>query len=200
MATKTKKTTSTAKTKTKSSTSKSKDSKSSSKKVKAKSTAAEDLRELFLDGLKDIYWAEKALTKALPKMAKNSSSPTLVKAINDHLTVTEDQVKKVEEVFKILGEKAKAEKCDAMDGLIKEGEDIMKSTEPGPVRDAGIIAASQKVEHYEIASYGTLCAWAETLGEKEALAILKEILKEEKEADVTLTETAYNKINFKAAE
>lgn len=112
----------------------------------------------------------------------------------------EDQVKKVEEVFKILGEKAKAEKCDAMDGLIKEGEDIMKSTEPGPVRDAGIIAASQKVEHYEIASYGTLCAWAETLGEKEALAILKEILKEEKEADVTLTETAYNKINFKAAE
>ncbi|MDN3725408.1 ferritin-like domain-containing protein [Aequorivita sp. SDUM287046] len=167
-------------------------------KVKAKSSAAEDLRELMVDGLKDIYWAEKALTKALPKMAKNATTEELKRAMEDHLTVTEDQVKKVEQVFEILGEKAKAEKCDAMDGLIKEGEDIMKSTKAGPVRDAGIIAAAQKVEHYEIASYGTLCAWAETLGENKALKILKEILGEEKDADVTLTEAAYGKINFDA--
>jgi len=138
------------------------------------------------------------LTKALPKMAKNATTPELVKAIEDHLTVTEEQVKKVEKVFEILGEKAKAEKCDAMEGLIKEGEDMMKSTEAGPVRDAGIIAASQKVEHYEIASYGTLCAWAETLGEKKAQSLLNEILEEEKDADVTLTEAAYGKINFEA--
>ncbi|HLW33492.1 MAG TPA: ferritin-like domain-containing protein [Aequorivita sp.] len=183
----------------KKSTSKSTASKSSEKgKLKAKSSAAEDLRELMMDGLKDIYWAEKALTKALPKMAKNATTPELVKAIEDHLTVTEEQVKKVEKVFEILGEKAKAEKCEAMEGLIKEGEDIMKSSEPGPVRDAGIIAASQKVEHYEIASYGTLAAWAETLGEKEAQSLLQEILEQEKDADATLTETAYGKINFDA--
>jgi len=183
----------------KKSTSKSTASKSSEKgKLKAKSSAAEDLRELMMDGLKDIYWAEKALTKALPKMAKNATTPELVKAIEDHLTVTEEQVKKVEKVFEILGEKAKAEKCEAMEGLIKEGEDIMKSSETGPVRDAGIIAASQKVEHYEIASYGTLAAWAETLGEKEAQSLLQEILEQEKDADATLTETAYGKINFDA--
>ena len=185
--------------KSKASASKSKTATSSAKsKVKAKASAAEDLRELLLDGLKDIYWAEKALTKALPKMVKNATTPQLVKAIEEHLTVTEEQVKKVEKVFEILGEKAKAEKCDAMEGLIKEGEDIMKSTQEGPVRDAGIIAAAQKVEHYEIASYGTLCAWSETLGEKEALSLLKEILEEEKDADVTLTEAAYGKINFEA--
>lgn len=199
MATQTKSKTTTSKSK--SSTTKKGTLKTSSQgKVKAKSTAAEDLRELMLDGLKDIYWAEKALTKALPKMAKNATTQELVKALEEHLTVTEEQVKKVEQIFKSLDEKAKAEKCDAMEGLIKEGEDIMKSTEPGPVRDAGIIAAAQKVEHYEIASYGTLCAWAETLGEKEALSLLKEILEEEKDADVTLTKAAYNKINFKAAE
>ncbi len=185
--------------------SKSKDTASESKtkssdkgKLKAKSSAAEDLRELMMDGLKDIYWAEKALTKALPKMIKNATTPKLVQALEDHLSVTEEQVKKVEKVFDILGEKAKAEKCEAMEGLIKEGEDIMKSSEPGPVRDAGIIAASQKIEHYEIASYGTLSSWAETLGEKEAVSLIEEILKEEKDADVTLTKAAYSEINFDA--
>src|SRR5690554_2470308 len=186
-------------TSSESTTSKSTSSKAASKgKLKAKSSAAEDLRELMMDGLKDIYWAEKALTKALPKMIKNATTPKLVQALEDHLGVTEEQVKKVEKVFDILGEKAKAEKCEAMEGLIKEGEDIMKSSEPGPVRDAGIIAASQKVEHYEIASYGTLAAWAETLGEKEAQSLLQEILEQEKDADATLTETAYGKINFDA--
>ena len=168
--------------------------------VKAKSSAAEGLRELFVDSLKDIYWAEKALTKALPKMAKNATSENLITAINEHLAVTQQQVSRLEQVFQIIGEKAQAKKCDAMDGLIKEGESIMEETESGPVRDAGIIAASQKIEHYEIATYGTLCAFAKTLGENESMELLATTLAEEKEADVTLTEAAYNTINFDAAE
>lgn len=174
-------------------------SKSTASKVKAKSTAADGLRALFVDSMKDIYWAEKALTKALPKMAKNATTESLVAAIKEHTAVTEEQVQKVENIFELLGEKAVAKKCEAMDGLIKEGQEIMESTEPGPVRDAGIIAASQKIEHYEIATYGTLCAFAKTLGEDEVAAILEEILNEEKEADSVLTDAAYNDINFEAA-
>lgn len=169
-------------------------------KVKANSNAAEGLRELFVDSLKDIYWAEKALAKALPKMAKNATTKELVTAIEDHTEVTLQQVERLEQVFGLLGEKAVAKKCEAMDGLIKEGQEIMESTEDGPVRDAGIIAASQKIEHYEIATYGTLCAFARTLGEDEAAKILEQTLAEEKEADMTLTEAAYNSINFDAAE
>jgi ferritin-like metal-binding protein YciE len=172
--------------------------KSAEGKVKAKSTAAEGLRELFVDSLKDIYWAEKALTKALPKMAKNATSENLITAINDHLTVTEEQIKRLEKVFSLIGEKAAAKKCDAMEGLIKEGESIMEETESGPVRDAGIIAASQKIEHYEIATYGTLAAFATTLGEDDAVLLLEKTLAEEKEADTLLTEAAYNTINFDA--
>ena len=168
--------------------------------VKAKSSAAEGLRELFVDSLKDIYWAEKALIKALPKMAKNATSENLVKALKDHLAVTEEQAARLEKVFSLIGEKAAAKKCDAMEGLIKEGESIMEETEKGPVRDAGIIAASQKIEHYEIASYGTLAAFAVTLGEDDAVLLLEKTLAEEKEADTLLTEAAYNTINFDAAE
>lgn len=175
-------------------------SKSNSKgAVKANSDAAEGLRELFVDSLKDIYWAEKALTKALPKMAKNATTQALVQAIEEHTAVTEQQVQRLERVFELIGEKAVAKKCEAMDGPIKEAQDIMESTEQGPVRDAGIIAASQKVEHYEIATYGTLVAFAKTLGEDEVAGILAETLAEEKEADQTLTEAAYNSINFDAA-
>lgn len=170
------------------------------KPVKAKSSAAEGLRELFVDSLKDIYWAEKALTKALPKMAKNATSENLITAINDHLVVTEEQVARLEQVFEIVGVKATAKKCEAMEGLIKEGESIMEETQEGPVRDAGIVAASQKIEHYEIATYGTLAAFAQTLGEEEALALLQQTLAEEKEADTLLTEAAYNNINFEASE
>lgn len=187
--------TTTESTKTKSVGAKSKSNGS----VKAKSSAAEGLRELFVDSLKDIYWAEKALTKALPKMAKNATSENLINTINDHLVVTEEQVARLEEVFELIGEKAAAKKCDAMEGLIKEGESIMEETQQGAVRDAGIIAASQKIEHYEIASYGTLAAYAQTLGEDEALALLQQTLEEEKEADTLLTEVAYNNINFEAA-
>ncbi|PZR17184.1 MAG: hypothetical protein DI539_17310 [Flavobacterium psychrophilum] len=156
--------------------------------------------ELYVDSLKDIYWAEKALTKALPKMAKNATSENLITALDEHLAVTEEQIARLERVFELAGKKAVAKKCEAMDGLIKEGQDIMESTELGPVRDAGIIAASQKIEHYEISTYGTLCAFAKTLGQNEAAALLEETLNEEKEADVTLTEAAYNTINFDAAD
>ncbi len=168
--------------------------------VKAKKSAAEGLRELFIDSLKDIYWAEKALTKALPKMSKNATSENLKTALEDHLNVTKEQVSRLEQVFEIIGKKATAKKCDAMEGLIKEGEGIMEETQPGADRDAGINAASQKIEHYEIATYGTLCAFAKTLGEEEAMQLLETTLAEEKEADVTLTEAAYNTINFDAAE
>nr|WP_294924059.1 ferritin-like domain-containing protein [uncultured Flavobacterium sp.] len=181
---------------------KSKSAKTSSKgksTVKAKSSAADGLRELFVDSLKDIYWAEKALVKALPKMGKNATSENLISTINDHIAVTEEQVSRLEQVFDLIGEKASAKKCEAMEGLIKEGESIMEETQEGPVRDAGIIGASQKIEHYEIATYGTLAAFAQTLGEDEALKLLQQTLEEEKEADNLLTEVAYNNINFEAS-
>jgi len=187
-------------TKSKSTTAKKTATTTRTRTVKPKASAADGLRELFVDSLKDIYWAEKALTKALPKMAKNATSENLKAALEDHLNVTKEQVSRLEEVFEIIGKKAAAKKCDAMEGLIKEGESIMEETQPGAVRDAGIIAASQKIEHYEIATYGTLCAFAKTLGEDEAAKLLEATLAEEKEADVTLTEAAYNTINFDAAD
>ncbi len=160
---------------------------------------ANGLRSLLQDGLKDIYWAEKALTKALPKMIKYATSPELVNSLKDHLTVTEEQVARVEEVFGTLGMKAQAKKCEAMDGLIREANEIIDSTEQGLVRDAGIILAGQKVEHYEIATYGTLCAFAQILGEAEAADLLKQTLEEEKQADKRLSEIAYQSINLGAA-
>lgn len=163
------------------------------------SDIATGLRELFEDQLKDIYWAEKALTKALPKMAKKATSEELIAAITEHISVTEEQVTRLEEVFDLLGKKAQAKKCEAMDGLITEATEIMENTESGVVRDAGIIAASQKVEHYEIASYGTLCAFAKVLGEDDVAALLEETLNEEKEADMKLTEVAESSINVEAA-
>lgn len=163
-------------------------------------SATDGLRELFVSSLQDIYWAEKALTKALPKMSKNATAQNLIDAINDHLEVTLEQVARLEQVFEIVGEKATGKKCDAMEGLIKEGEGIVEETESGPVRDAGIIAASQKIEHYEIATYGTLVAFAKTLGENKAANLLHQTLEEEKTADTALTEAAYNTINSDAAE
>lgn len=161
--------------------------------------AATDLRDLFIDSLKDIYWAENALLTALPKMAANSTSPKLASGIKEHIEVTKLQVKRLEDVFNLLGEKAQGKKCEAMAGLIKEGESILEETAPGSVRDAGIIAASQKVEHYEIATYGTLCAFAKTLGENDAAKLLTQTLAEEKEADALLSDAAFNAINFDAS-
>ena len=163
------------------------------------SQEATGLRELFVDSLKDIYWAEKALTKALPKMIKKATSPELIDALTDHLEVTQEQVTRLDEVFNMIGEKAQAKKCAAMEGLIKESEEIMASTAEGVVRDAGIIAAGQKVEHYEIATYGTLCAFAKILGENEAAELLLQTLNEEKEADDKLSEVAEGSINLRAA-
>lgn len=158
------------------------------------------LMKLFEDELKDIYWAEKALLKALPKMIDNATSEELIEALTNHLAETEEQVSRVEQVFESFDKKAKAVKCDAMEGLIKEAESIMEECEPGAMCDAGIISAGQKIEHYEIASYGTLRQFAETLGLEEAAELLQITLDEEKAADETLTEVAVSAINVEAAE
>ena len=167
-------------------------------KIAPKAAAADKLRDFMVAGMKDMYWAEKALVKNLPKMAKNSTSSLLKAAVNDHLSETEMQVKRLESAFKALKLKPEAVKCDAMDGLLKEAKGIMEETEPGAVRDAAIIAAAQKVEHYEIASYGTLATYAKLLGEKEVLKLLLETLNEEKTCDKDLTKLAKTEINLKA--
>lgn len=182
------------KTVTKSTTSKS----ATTKKTPAKKDAAKKLEDLFEDSLKDIYWAEKALVKALPKMHKNATDAKLKNAISDHLEQTKNQVKRLEDCFAALGKKAVAKKCDAMQGLLDEGTSIIEETEPGSVRDAGIIAASQKVEHYEIATYGTLAAFAKVLKEKKCLKNLLETLEEEKGCDELLTSIADTNLNSKA--
>ncbi|CAD0007408.1 YciE/YciF ferroxidase family protein [Flavobacterium salmonis] len=168
--------------------------------VEPASDAATELKELFVDSLKDIYWAENALVGALPKMAANASSPGLASAILEHLDITQLQVIRLEQIFDLLGEKAEGKKCEAMAGLLKEGDSILEETTPGPVRDAGIIAASQKIEHYEIATYGTLAAFAKTLGENDAAKLLTQTLAEEKEADCILNDVALNVVNIVTAE
>jgi len=158
------------------------------------------LMKLFGDELKDIYWAEKALTKAIPKMIKNATSQALVEALTNHLAETENQITRLEQVFELIDEKAVAKKCEAMDGLLKEAVDIMDSCEEGAMRDAGIISAGQKVEHYEIASYGTLRQFAETLGLTEVESLLEATLNEEKAADEKLSQVAVDAVNIEAAE
>ncbi|MEO7265449.1 MAG: ferritin-like domain-containing protein [Ferruginibacter sp.] len=169
-----------------------------SSKVPAKRDAADDLKKLLEDEIKDIYWAEKALTKALPKMIKNSTAAPLKKAMTDHLAQTNQHVKRLEDCFAALGKKAQAKKCDAMAGILEEGNGILEDTEPGAVRDAGIIAAAQKVEHYEIATYGTLAAWAKVLDEKACLKLFLQTLHEEKAADELLTSIADTNLNTDA--
>jgi ferritin-like metal-binding protein YciE len=168
--------------------------------VEPASDAATELKELFIDSLKDIYWAENALVGALPKMAANATNPGLAGAILEHIALTQLQVKRLEQVFDLLGEKAEGKKCEAMAGLLKEGDSILLETTPGPVRDAGIIAASQKIEHYEIATYGTLVAFAKAVGANDAAKLLTQTLAEEKEADCILNDVALNTVNNVAAE
>lgn len=168
--------------------------------VKAKSHAAQGLRDLFEVELKDIYWSEKALVGAIQKMAKNASSPELVRSLKKHLNETQEHVKRIERVYDSIGSKVVERKCSAMEGLIKESEIIMKDTELGVVRDAGIIAVAQKMEHYEIATYGTLHAYAVTLGEERAEELLAMTLEEEKKTDVALTKIATSDINLDAAD
>ena len=157
------------------------------------------LQKLFEDELKDIYWAEKALTKAIPKMIKNATSGELIEALEAHLTETQNHVTRLEQVFNIIGKNAVSKKCLATAGLIEEAGQIMDECEKGAMRDAGIISAAQKVEHYEIATYGTLRQFAETLGLNQAVKLLEATLSEEKGADEKLTEVAENTINLEDA-
>ena len=166
---------------------------------KSNGMKSSQLMQLFEDELKDIYWAEKALVKAIPKMVKQATSEELVAALEHHLEETKGQVERLEQVFESIGKKASAKTCEAMKGLIEEAEGIMEDSEAGPMRDAGIISAGQKVEHYEIASYGTLRQFAQTLGLKEAAVLLEQTLEQEKAADQKLTEVAVSAVNVEAA-
>lgn len=157
------------------------------------------LKELFIDELKDIYWAEKHLTKALPKMKKAATSSELANAFEDHLAVTQGQIQRIERVFEMLDMTARAKKCEAMEGLVKESEEVIEELPKGTmVRDAGLIISGQKVEHYEIAAYGSLVQLAKTMGHNEIAALLQQTLEEEKEADQLLTELAVSGINIGA--
>ena len=151
--------------------------------------AAENLQELFVEELRDVYDAEKQLTKALPKMAKAVENEELRAAIEEHLDITRMQVNRLEEVFKSLGMAAKGKTCEGMKGLIEEGSSHIEELE-GSTLDAALIGAAQKVEHYEIATYGTLATWAELLGHQDAKDLLGQTLEEEKEADEKLTAIA----------
>ena len=177
----------------------SRSSKTARKKTQREPVSNSQLQEFFVDTLKDIYWAEKHLTKALPKMQKSATTPQLQEAIETHLDQTMEHVTRLEQVFEIIGEKPMAKKCDAMEGLTKEADSIVEETEDGTMtRDAAIILAAQKVEHYEIATYGGLVEYARTLGFDDAVEILQSTLDEEKETDQLLTGIAENDINWQA--
>ena len=158
------------------------------------------LKNFFEDELKDIYWAEKNIVKALPKMQKAATSGKLQQAFEEHLQQTQTHVERLEQVFEILGKKAQAKKCDAMAGILEEGNGIVGETEKGTAtRDVGLILSAQKVEHYEIATYGGLAQLATTLGLDEVAGFLEKTLEEEKETDARLTEIAESDVNYAAA-
>jgi len=147
----------------------------------------ENLQTLYVNELRDLYSAEQQLVKALPKMAKNAESEDLSNAFTNHLEETKNHVTRLEEIFESLGENAKGKKCVGMEGIVNEGAEVLDEYE-GPVLDAAMISAAQRVEHYEMAAYGSVCAYAELLGRTEDLGLLKETLEEEKRADEKLTE------------
>lgn len=158
-------------------------------------------REFFVDQLKDIYWAEQALTKALPKMMEAATSEKLAKAFEKHTKETEGQIQILEQVFELMGEKAEGKKCEAMDGIIKEAEEVIKDTEKDSyTRDAGLVLAGQKTEHYEIATYGTLVEFAKQMGETKVAELLQQILGQEKNTDVSLTMVSEDQVNERAVE
>jgi ferritin-like metal-binding protein YciE len=157
------------------------------------------LKELFIEELKDIYSAEKQLTKALPKLSKAATSDELRSAFEEHLAVTEEQIVRVEQVFEMLDMAPRAKKCEAMEGLVKEAQAVLDDTDEGTAtRDVALIIAGQKVEHYEIATYGSLVQLARTMGNEEIAQLLQLTLDEEKEADQMLTELAVSGINLNA--
>jgi ferritin-like metal-binding protein YciE len=158
------------------------------------------LKKFFIEELQDIYWAEKHLVKELPKMQKAATSEELADAFGDHQAATEEHVNRLEEVFKMMGETAKAKKCEAMDGLVKEAQQIIEDTEDeSATRDVALIMAAQKVEHYEIATYGSLVQLAKTIGMNNIAEVLAETLMEEKETDELLTSIAESGINEEGA-
>jgi ferritin-like metal-binding protein YciE len=157
-----------------------------------------ELHKLFLDELADMLHAEKQLTKALPKLAEAAESNELREAFEAHLEETETHITRLEQVFESLGETPKAKKCPAMEGIIKEGKEVLDEYEDSAALDAAIIAAAQKAEHYEIASYGCLCTWAESMGHDDALELLQQTLDEEKAADEKLTVIATSWANAEA--
>ncbi len=159
---------------------------------------ANSLKELYVDELRDLYDAEHQIIKALPKLIDAASSDELQSALNEHLEITKQQAQRLEQIFENMGEKAKGKKCKGMEGLIKEGSEVIEDNDDEQVRDAGIISAAQRVEHYEMAGYGTVRTYAALLGEDEAADLLQETLDEEKEADDKLTQLA-EQINVEAA-
>jgi ferritin-like metal-binding protein YciE len=165
------------------------------KKTKA---STKGLGDLFIDGLKDIYYAEKKILKALPKMAKGAESEEASAAFEKHREETEGQVDRLEQIFEQLGKPARGKTCPAIDGILEEGSEILEDYEGAPALDAGLVAAAQAVEHYEIARYGTLIAWAEQLGMKDALPLLRATLKEEMATEEALTKLGEQGVNERA--
>jgi ferritin-like metal-binding protein YciE len=155
------------------------------------------LRGLYLDELKDVYSAEKQLTKALPKMAKAAGSEELRNGFTEHLEQTRGHVERLEQIFEAMGERGGGKKCVGMEGLVAEGSEVMEGDFEGDVMDAALISAAQRVEHYEIAAYGTLCAFADLLGESQHASLLRETLEEEKQTDEKLSELS-DEINVAA--
>lgn len=155
----------------------------------------DSLEKLFEETVRDIYYAEKKILKALPKMAKKASSSKLSRAFEAHLQETETHVERLEQIFDLIGKSPRGKTCPAIDGIIEEGEEIMKEAETDTVRDAGMLSAAQAVEHYEITRYGTLRSWAQKLGMAEAVKLLDATLKEEKATDLKLTDLAESEIN-----
>jgi ferritin-like metal-binding protein YciE len=160
----------------------------------------ESLRELYVDELKDLWSAETQITKALPKMMKAASNPKLKKAFNTHLKQTERQIKRLERIFKELDESPRGKKCVGMEGLVKEAQELIKEKPEADVLDAGLIAAAQHVEHYEMAGYGCVRTWARQMGEDRQAELLQETLDEEEQTDRLLTELAESEINVEAEE
>jgi ferritin-like metal-binding protein YciE len=158
-----------------------------------------DMNDLFVHTLRDIYYAEKQIVKALPEMIQKSSDPQLKQGFDSHLRETQNHVKRLEQVFRLVGEKAQGVDCPAIDGIIEEANDVAGEVEQKSVMDAALIAAAQAVEHYEMTRYGTLIAWAKELGRNDCSTLLQQTLDEEKAADKKLTTMAESRVNRKAA-
>jgi ferritin-like metal-binding protein YciE len=161
--------------------------------------AIKSMNDLFLHTLKDIYYAEKQILRALPKMAKKATAPELKQGFEKHREETQDQIERLERIFDMIEAPARGVRCDAIEGILEEGKEVMEEVQDDKVRDAGMLAAAQAVEHYEISRYGTLIAWAQQLGLQDAAKLLRQTLEEEKKTDQLLTKVAESSINRQAA-